>query len=252
MTNAHLEALDIAQADPSADLITLFAQACRNHAGRVAFVCEDEELTFAGLDQASADFAAWLLGHAGLESCDRVAVQLPNSLAYPIVAWGTLRAGMILVNTNPFYTNAESRHQFVDAGVRLLVSETDRIEQSAPMLDDTPVCRVVAVGARPAVADALAPKTLADACDLGHRLPRPDLVLKRDDVAALQYTGGTTGPSKGAILTQANLIASFIQSSTVVERGDDEASCVIAPMPVYHVYGFTMHIVSNCLRGGCP
>jgi long-chain acyl-CoA synthetase len=205
----------------------------------------------------SRDFAAYLLGPACLEPGQRVAVQLPNLCHYPIAAWGILRAGLVLVNTNPLYTQRELLHQFTDAGVSALVCLADLLPTLEQVVPETGIERVVVTNifdlmeAQPAPESSLPGlATLPDALALGADLPLPDAGTRINDIAMLQYTGGTTGVAKGAILTHGNVLASSRQSGSIVELDPQQPDIVIAPMPLYHIYGFTMNIVGTFCAGG--
>lgn len=238
-------------------LVDMFEEACGQFAERPAFTAIGQTLTFAEIDRLSRDFAAYLMGPAGLVSGQRVAIQLPNLCQYPIVAWGVLRAGLVLVNTNPMYTQRELLHQFTDAGVTALVCLADLLPNLEQVVPQTDIERVIVTNifdlleAQPAPDSALPglislPRALAQgaACEL----PNPATSL--NDIAMLQYTGGTTGVAKGAVLTHGNILASSRQSGAIVELDPLQPDIVIAPMPLYHIYGFTMNIVGTFCAGG--
>ena len=238
-------------------LVGMFEQACGQFPERPAFTAIGQTLTFAEIDRLSRDFAAWLVGPAGLVSGQRVAIQLPNLCQYPIVAWGILRAGLVLVNTNPLYTQRELLHQFTDAGVTALVCLADLLPTLEQVVPKTGIERVVVtnvfdlMAAQPAPDSALPglvtlPEALAQGAQC--ELPQPGTTL--NDIAMLQYTGGTTGVAKGAVLTHGNILASSRQSGSIVEIDPEQPDIVIAPMPLYHIYGFTMNIVGTFCAGG--
>lgn len=244
-------------------LVTLFDEACQQYAERRAFSCLGQEVNYAFINDRSAEFAAFLLGDLGLQRGDRVAVQLPNLIQYPIVAWGILRAGLILVNTNPLYTERELVHQFTDSGARALVTLHDLLPVLEKVVPATGIETVIATNvfdmmeAQPLPESSLpALISLPDALSRGAALPMPQPIpkteLSMDDIAVLQYTGGTTGVAKGAVLTHGNLFASSRQSAALLEDGPDrdKDDIVAAPMPLYHVYGFTVNVISTFLDGG--
>ncbi len=247
-------------------LVQIFEETCQKHAALTAFSCLEQTLSFYELEKQSRQFAAYLLNECGLKAGDRVAIQLPNINAYPVVAWAVLRAGLILVNTNPLYTQRELAHQFTDSGAKLLVLLSDLLPTTAKAIVGTDINQVVVTHMGDLELSRNIPETnlpnimdLAEALDRGQRYQLPAVETKLDDVAVLQYTGGTTGVAKGAILTQGNIFASAIQTSSAFDTAgfevdnlgtDKEASeIIIAPMPLYHIYGFTWNIVSSCLRG---
>jgi long-chain acyl-CoA synthetase len=238
-------------------LVGMFDEACAQFPDRPAFTAIGQTLTFADIDRMSRDFAAYLLGPAGLVPGQRVAIQLPNLCQYPVAAWGILRAGLVLVNTNPLYTRRELLHQFTDAGVNALVCLADLLPTLEQVVPETGIERVIVtnvfdmIEAQPAPESALPGLiTLPDALSLGADLPLPDAGTGLNDIAMLQYTGGTTGVAKGAVLTHGNVLASSRQSGSIVEIDPDKPDIVIAPMPLYHIYGFTMNIVGTFCAGG--
>lgn len=233
-----------------------FAQACQQYAERIAFSCLGQDLSFAELDRYSSQFASFLIHNVGLQPGDRVAVQLPNCNQYPIVAWAIMRAGLVLVNTNPLYTPRELIHQFKDSGARAVVALDQLLPAVAAIQAETDVEQLVSVEITGLLTEQpteqsvkLKAVTLTDALALGAAQPLAPVTLAMTDTAALQYTGGTTGPSKGAIITHANLFASSVQTQDafVVEPGVEQI--LIAPMPLYHIYGFTWNMISCALKG---
>lgn len=270
------------QPRPDRSLDELVRTSARRHHQAVAFsVCLDNGLSadmdFATVDRLSTEFAGWLQHEAGLRPGDRVAVQTPNCLGYPVAAFGILRAGGVLVNVNPLYTAAEMQHQLADAGARVLVIVdlfTDKLPEA---LADTAVERVVTLS----VADLMpAPRRwlvqgvlrylrrevpprpaaatpFARALARGRRRPPEAAPRQPDDIALLQYTGGTTGVAKGAALTHANLLANLAQIETVagpaIRRGED---VVLTALPLYHIFAFTFNLLvffaAGCHNVLCP
>lgn len=245
---------------------------------KAAFTCVvpngmNGSLGFAELDRASDAFAAYLRQDLGLDAGDRVAVQLPNGLAYPVVAFGILKAGCVLVNTNPLYTLHEMVHQFNDSGARALVLVDMFADKLPEVLESTRVRHVVLAGVPeffPAIPRAIVrgvqkvwsrvlppvtvPHTrLQQALKVGRQsLSRGGHTdtrhfwegLTPDDLAVLQYTGGTTGVSKGAMLTHGNLLNNVQQmlamGSTHMQPGQE---CVLTALPLYHVFAFTANLL---------
>jgi long-chain acyl-CoA synthetase len=238
-------------------LVDMFEAACAKFPERPAFTAIGQTLNFADIDRLSRDFAAYLVGPAGLVPGQRIAIQLPNLNQYPIVAWGVLRAGLVLVNTNPLYTQRELLHQFTDAGVTALVCLVELLPTLEQVVPQTDIEQVIVTNifdlmeAQPAPQSTLSGLvTLPEAFALGAQLALPDPSTGLNDIAMLQYTGGTTGVAKGAVLTHGNILASTRQSGAIVEIDEDKPDIVIAPMPLYHIYGFTMNIVSTFCAGG--
>jgi len=261
----------------------MFRYVASRYGPRIAFTqCMpngmDASLTYAEIDRLSDGFAAYLRETLKLAPGDRVAVQLPNCLAYPIAAFGILKAGCALVNTNPLYTPTEMTHQFADSGARVLVildMFTDRLPQVLPKTKIQTVV-VASIVERFAPLRALLVKTVlkhvkkqvpkkipvahtafADAVKAGEAAAKgadlPAYVGKigLDDVAALQYTGGTTGVSKGAMLTHRNLLGNTRQLEEVSQhflRNGEEA--VLTALPFYHIFAFTVNLLLFYAVGG--
>ena len=253
-------------------VVEVFERSCKRFADRPAFSNLGKTLTYAELDRLSAAFAAWLQQHTGLVPGDRIAVQMPNVLQYPIAVFGALRAGLIVVNTNPLYTEREMRHQFKDSGARALVYLNmfgKRVQEVLPdtsieylieakmgdllptakgWLINTVVDKVKKMVPAYHLPQAIAFKqVLRDGRALSHK----PVALGLDDIAVLQYTGGTTGLAKGAMLTHGNLVANMLQVlACFSQHGPDGQKLIkegqevmIAPLPLYHIYAFT----ANCM-----
>ena len=257
-------------------LADLADQTCRKNAGRTAFTCVvpngmNGSLSYARLAEMSDAFAAFLRNDCGLQPGDRVAVQLPNGLAYPIAAFGTFKAGCVLVNTNPLYTAPEMIHQFRDSGAKVLVIVDMFADKLTEVIPQTDIGTVVLAGVSelfptlpnvivrgvqkywnrvlPPVPD-LPARTLRLRAALkagrAHRAPVADYwqATTRDDLALLQYTGGTTGVAKGAMLSHGNILANLNQvhavSGGVMTRDD----CVLTALPLYHIFAFTANLMT--------
>lgn len=239
-------------------LLELFNESCHLYRDKPAFSCLGHTLTFNDVDVMSRNFAAYLLHETNLKQGDRIAIQLPNLSQYPIAAWGALRAGLILVNTNPLYTQRELIHQFNDAKVKALVVLESILPNIEAIVEQTSIEKVIVTNpidflqAQPLTQTSLPEAiTLPDALARGEELLLPLLKQSMDDIAVLQYTGGTTGLSKGVILTQGNLFASNRMASMMLdEETAEEDDIIISPMPLYHVYGFTFNIIRGFVNGG--
>jgi len=245
-------------------VVDILEQSCEQYAAQTAFVNFGRELSYAELDRQSRAFGARLQS-LGLKRGDRVAIMLPNILQYPIALFGILRAGMVVVNTNPLYTARELKHQINDSGAKAIVVLENFAHTLASVIDDCPVEHVFVTG----VGDLLGfPKgtfinfalryikkeipaydlpgavRFNDALKAGDpdKIERPK--LGHDDLAFLQYTGGTTGVSKGAMLTHGNIVANVQQSSAwmnqLVEYGRE---IIVTALPLYHIFALT----ANCL-----
>lgn len=250
--------------DPEESLVDLFAEACEKYADRPAFTNYGHTISYTELDDLSARFAAWLQTETGLDRGDRVAIMMPNLLQYPITLFGVLRAGMVIVNVNPLYTARELEHQLIDSRARAIVIASTAAATLAEIIDETSVEQVVVTGIgdllgfprRPLVnfvvryVKRMVPAyTLANQTPIREVLATPadrgqSVSLSADDIACLQYTGGTTGRSKGATLTHGNLVANVRQLGAWFDsRVDEGAEIMITALPLYHVYALTC----NCL-----
>lgn len=247
-------------------VLDLFERACTEFSDRTAFTCLGQDITFAEIDKMSASFAAYLSGDGGLQSGDRVAIQLPNLIQYPIAAWGILRAGLVLVNTNPLYAERELRHQFQDSGAKAVVLLSDFVTAAEKVIPDTDIKLVIATHAldmmepQPAPAHNLdksvvlltlpAAISLGEGKDSGGGLSKVRPTL--NDLAVLQYTGGTTGVAKGAMLSHGNIISCVAQGRNhfAEHNNESETRLLIAPLPIYHIFGFTLYLCGNFASGG--
>jgi long-chain acyl-CoA synthetase len=244
-------------------VVEIFNKFVQKYAERPAFTCLGQTMTYAELNAQSAAFAAYLQNETSLVAGDRIAVQLPNVLQYPIVVFGAMRAGMVVVNTNPLYTEREMEHQFNDSGAKALVVLANMGDKAANVVPKTGIKHVFVtqVGDMHGTVKRLLINTvlkhvkkevpefsIAGAVPLRQALSHgtgkqyTPVVATAEDVAVLQYTGGTTGVAKGAMLTHGNLMANMMQSHGVFNHVIDEANEVlICPLPLYHIYAFTVH-----------
>ena len=235
-------------------------------------------MTFGEMDRLSDEFAAYLRGRLALDPGDRVAIQMPNSLAYPVVLYGVLKAGCVAVNTNPLYTPPEMVHQFTDSGARVLVISDLFADRLPAVLPKTRIENVVTVRitewfpAVPAfvirtvlkyVKKQLPPITvphtpLQEALAAGRERLGAGVDLNGyldgvglDSVAALQYTGGTTGVSKGAMLSHGNLLANVAQMLEMNGRYLEEGKeTILTALPLYHIFAFTVNLLLFQQIGG--
>lgn len=252
------------QAAAYASLTDLFEQSCERYAGNTAYISMGASLTYAQtLDKARA-FAAWLQSQ-GVAKGDRVALMMPNLLQYPICLFGTLMAGAVVVNTNPLYTAHELHHQLSDSGASTVVVAENFAHTLQEALQDTQVKRVVVTSLgellgfpKGLITDLVVRHVkkmvpawripgavrLGDALAEGARAPYHRPTLTHTDLAALQYTGGTTGVAKGAMLSHGNLVSNVCQAYAWVRpycQGDRE--CIVTALPLYHIFALT----ANCL-----
>jgi len=236
------------------DLLTL---ACAKHPQRTAFSCGDDRLSYADLARQADAFARYLRHHAGLQPGDRLALQLPNSLQYPIATFGALKAGLVIVNTNPQYTAAEARHQFRDSGARAILVLDRLLPLVRAVQADTALERIILTSVedlQAPVYDSQEPATerFMQALRLGEQSPALDCVVGLERLALLQYTGGTTGVSKGAMLSHRNLLANVLQTIELFDKPgllEPEKDVRIAPLPLYHIMAFATNCLSSVGMG---
>lgn len=235
----------------------------RAHGDQAAFSCLGGTLSYAEINEYAERFASWLVQDTRLQPGDRIAIQLPNLLQFPVALYGALKAGLVVVNTNPLYTAPEMRHQFRDSGVRAIVILDSLCSKLEAVLADTEITTVVvsrlgdlqSSGKRLLLNAAVryvkrkVPQyRLPDAIDFMSTLsPRARLENRPgqqqgDDLALLLYTGGTTGVAKGAMLSHKNLITNMMQlRARCMLVMQDQAEIVGAPLPLYHSYAFLLH-----------
>jgi long-chain acyl-CoA synthetase len=263
-----------AEIDPDQypNIQAVLKQSCQRFANQPAFSNMGKTISYGELYQLSGQFAAYLQQHTDLQPGDRIAVQLPNVLQYPVVVFGALRAGLVVVNTNPLYTAREMEHQFNDSGAKALVSLANMAHLAESVVPKTAIKTVIITE----VGDLLPPlkrllvnsvvkyvKKMVPAFHLpqaiklttalaqGRAHSAKEVTPANSDVAVLQYTGGTTGVAKGAMLTHRNLIANMLQVQALMGAGMVEGEEVlIAPLPLYHIYAFTFHCMAMMLVGG--
>ncbi|MHA3887326.1 long-chain-fatty-acid--CoA ligase FadD1 [Stutzerimonas degradans] len=257
--------------DEYQNIQTVLKLSCERFADKSAFSSLGKTLTYGELYRLSGEFAAYLQHHTDLQPGDRIAVQLPNLLQYPIVVFGAMRAGLIVVNTNPLYTAREMEHQFNDAGAKALVCLANMAHLAEAVLPKTGIKHVVIteVGDMLPLLKRLLVNTvvkhvkkmvpayrlpsavrLNDALAQGRGRTVRDASPNGQDVAVLQYTGGTTGVAKGAMLTHRNIVANMLQCKALMGSNLEEGrEVLIAPLPLYHIYAFTFHCMTMMLSG---
>ncbi|GAK23621.1 LOW QUALITY PROTEIN: long-chain-fatty-acid-CoA ligase [Vibrio sp. JCM 19052] len=246
-------------------LVEMFEQSVQKYADQPAFMNMGSVMTFRKLEERSRAFAAYLQNELKLKKGDRVALMMPNLLQYPVALFGILRAGCIAVNVNPLYTPRELEHQLNDAGATAIVIVSNFANTLEQIVENTPVKHVVLTSlgqmlprAKGTLVDfvvkyvkGMVPKydlpgaiSMRKALHKGRRLQYVKPFMSGDDIAFLQYTGGTTGVAKGAILTHRNMIANVMQAKgaygPVLSPGRE---LVVTALPLYHVFALTV----NCL-----
>jgi long-chain acyl-CoA synthetase len=255
-----------AEIDPSQypNACAILARSVERFGERPAFTCMGRTLSYRELDRLSRDFAAWLQSR-GLRKGDRVALMMPNVLQYPIAIFAVLRAGLTVVNCNPLYTPRELEHQLTDSGAVAIVILENFAATLQAVVERTQVRHVVTTQ----IGDLLGfPKSaitnfavkrvkrmvppwrlpgsipFPTAIGDGARMPLEEPAIGHEDLAFLQYTGGTTGVSKGAMLTHRNIVANLLQCASWWGRNLNEGrEIVITALPLYHIFALT----GNCL-----
>ncbi|MFT4929740.1 MAG: long-chain acyl-CoA synthetase [Phenylobacterium sp.] len=238
-------------------------QALQQYADKPAYHCLGQTLTFGQIDQKSRALACYLQQKTNLKSGDIIAIQLPNLIQYPIAVYAALRMGLIIVNTNPLYTPREMLHQLKNSGAKAIIILPELLAKLDAIKSETDIETVIVTsptGLISGVVDEAGNDNDNDNGDnisfnqaiaLGHPLtlaPRDALGL--DAACVLQYTGGTTGPSKGAILTHGSILSNCAQT---LERISDQCrltkEILVCPLPVYHIYAFSVSLLTNFSRG---
>jgi long-chain acyl-CoA synthetase len=242
----------------------VFEEVCAKFAARPAFTCMGKTMTFAELDTLSATFGAWLQAN-GCVKGTRVAIMMPNVLQYPVCLFGTLRAGCTVVNVNPLYTARELEHQLNDSGAEVIVVVENFASVLAQVVARTKVRQTIVtsigemLGLKGVLVDAVLRHVkkmvpawslpgsirLSDALAEGRKRTLARVPLTLEDIAFLQYTGGTTGVAKGAMLVHRNIVANMLQARAWLTPFLDPSrrEVVITPLPLYHIFSLT----ANCL-----
>lgn len=246
-------------------IIQVFEESCQKYSQQVAFTNMNVHLTYQELHQKVEEFASFLQNELKLKKGDRIALQMPNILQFPVALFAALRSGLIIVNTNPLYTAKEMLHQFKDSEVKAIVIMANFAHLLAEIISETKIEHVVVteladlfpmpkrfvVNAVVKYIKKMVPKfqlpkaySYRRALDLGRRAKSVLVPTIQSDVAFLQYTGGTTGVSKGAVLTNTNILANMLQiCSWMTPRLVEGKEICITPLPMYHIFSLTV----NCL-----
>lgn len=257
-------------------LVALLEESFRKYRELPAYRFMGKAVSFGQVDDLSRAFAAWLQS-LGLARGDRVAVMMPNVPQYPVAVAGILRAGCVVVNVNPLYTPRELEHQLKDSGAKVIVILENFAATLAQVIDAVPAKKVVlaAMGdmlglfkglvvnhvvrnVKKMVPSFKLPGALrfSDALAAGRGKPYTAPQIGRDDIAVLQYTGGTTGVSKGAVLLHRNLIANLLQSEAWYQPAlkkipPGEQIVTVCALPLYHIFGFNTNMMLGMRMGGC-
>lgn len=258
--------------DAYSSLAALLEEGCRRFTNKPAYACMGKQITFGELDKLSAQFASFLQNDLGLQRGDRLAIQMPNALQYPVAMFGALRAGLAVVNTNPLYTPREMQHQFKDSGAKAIVILANFAGHLEKIIDRTDIQHVVVtelgdllgfpkkqlVNAVVKYVKKMVPAyklpeaiSFNDALSRGSTQPFRSVEIKNTDLAFVQYTGGTTGVSKGAMLTHRNVIANVEGQDFWMKPGGipDGEGVIVAALPLYHVYALTTNALAALKSG---
>lgn len=252
------------RANSYSSLVSLFEESCSRYAEKTAYISMGATMTYGQLDERSRHFAAWLQS-IGVNKGDRVALMMPNLLQYPVCLFGTLRAGAVVVNTNPLYTATELEHQLSDSGAETIIIAENFASTLQQALPKTAIKRIVVTSlgdmlglVKGAITNLVVrhvkklvpawslPNTISlnHALSAGKQARYTPVPLNHTDMAFLQYTGGTTGVAKGAILTHGNIVSNVCQAHAWVKpylREGEE--CIVTALPLYHIFALT----ANCL-----
>ncbi len=237
-----------------------------------AFANFGRRLSYGQIDDLSRHFAGYLTGVLKLGKGDRIAIMMPNVMQYPIALFGALRAGLIVVNTNPLYTARELKHQLVDSGAKAIVVLDNFAATLQQVVAETPVQHVITTGLGDMLGFPKAAlinfalkyvKKMVPAFHLpqavrfraalarGAAHPLPSVTLTHDDIAFLQYTGGTTGVAKGAMLTHGNMVANMLQADAWISSGTKQGEeIIITALPLYHIFSLTANGLVFTRLGG--
>jgi long-chain acyl-CoA synthetase len=247
-----------------ASVVELFEKSCEKYRQRVAFENMGKRLTYGEVDQLSRDFAAYLQHGLGMKKGERIAIQMPNLLQFPIAFFGALRAGLIVVNTNPLYTPREMEHQFKDSGATAIVIVANFASNLEKIISRTqikhvivtelgdllggvkgPIVNFVVRNVKKMVPSYNLPKALSfnEVLKKGRSMSLDRQAVNHEEIAVLQYTGGTTGVSKGAQLSHGNLVAhnSMITHWFYPYLKNGGEDIIITAIPMYHIFALTVN-----------
>lgn len=258
--------------DKYASLVEMFDKYVGIYANRAAFISMGAEITYAELETQAKAFAAYCQQELGLKKGDKFAIMVPNCLQYPVALFGALLAGLTVVNVNPLYTARELEHQLKDSGAKGMLIIENFAHTLEKVIDKTPVEHVILTSlgdrlgtVKGAIVNLVVKyvKKMVPAFKLhntirfntvinnGRSMPYTPVLLSGDDLAFLQYTGGTTGVSKGAMLTHRNMVANLEQAKAVIKPQLEEGKeLVVTALPLYHIFALTANCLTFITLGG--
>lgn len=241
--------------DDYQSMLDIFDQAVKNYSDKTAYISFAEEISYTQVDELSRNFAAYLQNNLGVKKGDRVALMCPNTFSFAIAMWGIFRVGGVQVSINPLYSPVELEHQLNDAQVETIIIFSASTKTLAEIIDNTPIKKVIVVNLDDLVNKGL-PNERADirltntvsfiqAIHEGQNLNLESPALNQNDLLLLQYTGGTTGLSKGAMLSHGNLIANILQyeefAGSMIDKGNET---IITAIPMYHIFALSVNTLS--------
>lgn len=251
--------------DAYTSLVDMIEETFKKYPDQVAFKCMGAQITFKQLDNLSYAFGAYLQ-QKGLEKGDKIALMMPNLIQYPIALFGALRAGLVVVNTNPLYTAREMHHQFKDSGAKAIVICENFAHNLEKIIGDTGIKNIVVTsigellgGIKGVLTNFVVRKvkkmvppfklnntdSFKEALAQGKKYKLNTVNGESDDVILLQYTGGTTGVSKGAMLTNKNLVANMLQiRSIMMPFLKEKEEVALSPLPMYHIFAFVVNALA--------
>ncbi|WP_196137699.1 long-chain-fatty-acid--CoA ligase FadD [Aliikangiella sp. G2MR2-5] len=258
--------------DEYQSVLDIFDKSIEEFADKPAFVNMDKVLTYAELDAKARDFAAYLQSELGLQHGDRLAIMMPNLLQYPVAIFGAMKAGLSIINVNPLYTPRELKHQLKDANADAIIIVSNFAHTLESVIAETPVKHVIVTqlgdelgGLKGFLVNfvvkyikKMVPKyslpkarSYSEVMQKGATMSLTPVALGHSDIAFLQYTGGTTGVAKGAVLTHRNMVANILQAdawlSHLVRPGKE---VIITALPLYHIFSLTANCMVFCKNGG--
>ena len=247
-------------ADRYPSLVALFEEAAESYADNVAYECFGTEMTYAEVERKSRAVAAFLQNKMGVQRGDRIALMTPNTFAFPIAMLGILRAGAVQVNVNPLYTARELEHQLNDSGAETILIFGGATPVLADIIGNTPINKVISIDLgdgtdlpipSPAVDGRLADVIpLSEVLTQGKSLQYQSVGLTGEDNIFFQYTGGTTGPSKGAVLSHRNVVANIEQfKAHWHEAFRPKVEVMVCALPLYHIFGLSVSLSYVSLGG---
>jgi long-chain acyl-CoA synthetase len=269
----HYPATMTAEINPDnyKNIVQLFEESCKKFSDKVAYENMGVGITYREFDQLAHNFAAYLQNKTDLKPGDKIALQMPNILSYPVAIYGSMLAGLIIVNTNPLYTPREMEYQFKDSGAKAIVIVANFAKSLEEILSKTdiktviiseipdlfpPVKRVIVNFVVKNIKKMVPAYNLPGAISFRETIKNASLkftpvTTKNTDIAFLQYTGGTTGVSKGAILTHRNILANMEQIKSLMSAQlEDGKEVIITPLPLYHIFSLTVNCLAFMCMGG--